>query len=424
MKTNRTLASAMVLALLLPAALMASGSSELENAGDEQITLSVVHWVSEDSKRAGFEAIQELFTERHPNVTFETQSIPFGQYEPNLKLRIAGGDMPDIVFGKPVQWPELVRAGHFMDLTGESALDNLDPVVLAGSSVIDGRVYGVPFDATYMGLFYHKDMLEEYDLPVPMIYSELLQASEVFMDNGIYPFAHAFQNANQPSVEIMSTGFNQVLYATDTMDFATRVRSGDLQMATVPEFRTYFERMAELMSFSYGDEMGSDNPRARRQFATGERPFMIQGTWAVGDYRTMNPDGDFGFLAFPWSDDVSENTVPVFADDSFMGSASSDHPELVREFLLLLASEEAARIWFEKTSLIPVYQGIELETIDPMLLDAQALAAEGRTIAGPPGLTGEYGQRSRELVQMFVAESSVDVDAWMAEFDATMGAIE
>jgi ABC-type glycerol-3-phosphate transport system substrate-binding protein len=424
MKTKLKTILALVLIALLPTLLMAMGASEDDSknspAADEKVTLRLVHWVSEDTKRAGFEEFEAEFIKKHPNVTFDNQSIPFAQYGSMLKLKISADDMPDIIFGKPIiDFPELARDNRFLDLTGIPELSKINPSVLSGATV-DGKVYGIPFDATFMGLFYNKAMLAKYSLPVPTTYTELVQACDIFMKNGIYPFAHAFQNGNQPNVEVLNTGYASVLLASNNMDFYDKIMEGKTTFAATPVFKTYITRMAKLYSYSKGDEMGSDNTRARRQFSSGERPFMIQGTWAVGEYRNSNPTGDFGFTALPWSENPADNKVPVLADDCFMGAASTKYPELVKEFLASLATEQAANIWFRNTSLVSSLNDVQLENLDPMFVDAQNLAAEGKTMTPPATLAGEFGVRARSRVQLLVSNPSVNIDEWIANLDADM----
>src|SRR5690606_14643508 len=51
---------------------------------------------------------------------------------------------------------------------------------------VDGKIYGVPYHARGMGLWYRKDMFDEYGLSVPTTYEELEAVCTTLAENGKY----------------------------------------------------------------------------------------------------------------------------------------------------------------------------------------------------------------------------------------------
>ena len=61
---------------------------------------------------AGFESANK-------GIKVEEQGIDFSSYDTMLKTKLAGGDAPDLIMGRPKMYIDLIRAGHIEPLTDE-----------------------------------------------------------------------------------------------------------------------------------------------------------------------------------------------------------------------------------------------------------------------------------------------------------------
>lgn len=112
---KRTLAILLALVLALSVCSFA--------AAEDEITLTVFHYMAQTTKQAGLNAIEAAFTELHPNVKFN--NIYYNQgtdYFPQLSTALSSGDQPNIIMGNPGLYPDLVTEGFVMDLSDNEVI--------------------------------------------------------------------------------------------------------------------------------------------------------------------------------------------------------------------------------------------------------------------------------------------------------------
>lgn len=111
------------------------------------------------------------------------------------KTDFASGNDPD-VFGL---WPGsdfklLVENGKVADLT-EVIMNDSQWYEQFGKDAwkyvtIDDRIYGLPFEIIYEGLFINTSLFTQYKIKVPTTFDELLHAVRVLKSNNIIPIAY------------------------------------------------------------------------------------------------------------------------------------------------------------------------------------------------------------------------------------------
>lgn len=126
----------------------ATGSSTVNTDGDKKpVTLRFMWWGG-DSRHEATLAALDLYMERNPHVTIESEFQGFDGYEEKLATQIAGGTAPDIMqltsfrmvefAGKNNIFVDLNEYKDILDMSGfeQSFLDNF--------CVVDGRLTGLP----------------------------------------------------------------------------------------------------------------------------------------------------------------------------------------------------------------------------------------------------------------------------------------
>ncbi|MFE5339997.1 ABC transporter substrate-binding protein [Isoptericola sp. NPDC056578] len=136
---------------------------------DEDITLSMAWWG--DNGRADlYEKAIDVFEERHPNVTVQTQFQSWDDYWGARATEAAGGALPDVVQMDLQYVRQYASTGQLLDLDGQAGinldLDGVDPSLLA-SGEIDGRQFGIPISTNTLALFYNADLLDELGIDPP-----------------------------------------------------------------------------------------------------------------------------------------------------------------------------------------------------------------------------------------------------------------
>jgi raffinose/stachyose/melibiose transport system substrate-binding protein len=110
-------------------------------------------------------------------------------YPDVLRTSIASGSPPDVFFmwGGTIAQP-FIDAGQVREISDlyekYGWVDRFPPWIIDRLRQPDGTIYGVPFKARGMGLWYKKAIFEQYGLTEPKTYAELEQICTVLAENG------------------------------------------------------------------------------------------------------------------------------------------------------------------------------------------------------------------------------------------------
>jgi ABC-type glycerol-3-phosphate transport system substrate-binding protein len=383
----------------------AAGSPEKRDpaAANAPVKLQLFHYMGEQYKRDALEKLTQAITRAHPEITFEITGVAYAQFQPLLQTKIAAGDVPDLMTGRPQNSVNLVEAGVFMDLTNELFVKNVQPQALKEQQV-NGRYYSVPIDFTAFGVAYNKEMFDKYGLKVPTTLSEMIKVCDTFKANGIVPFAHPYKDANQPGVEL-GTFFVPMCYLNDK-DVYWDLMKKKRTWTQIPLVKQAFEIFFKYLEYTDPGDIAVDPTTAINMFASGKRPMIMIGLWSTGDIRRANPNGKFGYFATPWSEDPKQNLLPFSVDDSFVVSASSKYPKALLAALEFIASEQGTKVWTDSTNLMSTsVNGMKIGTNEEMILDAYRYFDKGLGAyrADVRAFSGEASAKFRTMMQWMVS---------------------
>ncbi|AGZ43322.1 ABC transporter substrate-binding protein [Actinoplanes friuliensis] len=163
---RRLLAAALVIPLALGAA--ACGG---DDSGDDGKTELSIFWWGAEGRAALTEKALELYTQRHPDVTFKKTWQANQGYFDKLATLTAGGNAPDIFQIDDNYIAEYAGRNVTLDLTPYSGDGKLDltkfPPGLRDYGVVDGKLAGVAFGENTQGLVFNKTLLDKFELPAP-----------------------------------------------------------------------------------------------------------------------------------------------------------------------------------------------------------------------------------------------------------------
>lgn len=402
-----------------------ASSAKVEEKKEAPVKLTILHYMGEETKRKGLKAMCDAITAKYPNITFDIQAMAYAQYTGLLKTKISAGDAPDIIFGKPREFMELVKAGQIMDISGQAFLKNVSELVLEETTV-DGKNYAVPIDIQATGVFYNKEMFEKQGLKAPATFTEFINACEKFKAAGIVPLSHGYKNTNQPNTEVYS--YLMPMVEKNSANIFEIVQKGQKKLADYPEFKDAMQKYDKILKYKDPGDFGIDPAQALADFASGKRPMYINGGWIIGDVRATNPSGKFGFFPMPGTDNAAENKTPIGIDDVFMASAQTKNKEAVLKFFEFLASPDGAKLWVANAKLMSSIKGVELGEADEMVKDISKCIADKRYASrlNVQEFTGEHKQKFRASLHLFASKKDEErnVDKYIAEEDKELSAIK
>jgi multiple sugar transport system substrate-binding protein len=228
------------------------------------------------------------YEKQNPDVKIEIISIPFPVMKQKLVVSLRSGDAPDMgyVGGRWLQ--EMQAAGFLMDLTDFAAtLDRNDfykePFKAA---TVDNRVYGIPDRVDPWMFFYNVDMFKQAGVAeFPKTMDGLVAATKKLTKPGQYGFGMV--GANDAT---LIGRFLNILYAFHG-DFLTP--DGKQAAINQPGGVAALQFYGDLLNkwkVAQPSAMGNSNKDVRQLLLTNQVAMMLDGPWAGGTLRQMNPN--------------------------------------------------------------------------------------------------------------------------------------
>ena len=386
---------------------------------DEKVTLTVAHYMVEKPKVDTFKKLTDKFTEMNPNVSFDIQVMPVDKYSDNIKMKINGGDSPDIIFGRPAGMVEMTKAGAFLDVTNEAFVKRFDPAYIPNVSY-EGKVYGLPVDLMTNAVIYNKDLFKQAGVEVPKTFSELLKAAETLKSKGITPFAASWKDGASYMSFMWPDMWGSLL--VQNPDYAGSITSGQKKFSDIPGYKDFLQRVNQLSAYANSDAKDIDYDRSLQYFAQGKAAMDIMGSFAIGTIRSYNPSGNFGVFMYPATDKPEDNYMTYSTDDTWMIGAKSKHVDIAKKFFDFMASDEGAQIWADGVQTIStISKDIKPAKQDPIATEFQAVFQTGKIVNNQvkPLWYGQYDDTWQKIMTFFLVSdpSKRSVDDTLKRLD-------
>ena len=129
---------------------------------------------------------------------WKIESVPTqnDKYKEKLVIAMSSGECPDMYTswsGGPMN--EYIESGYAQPLDDLYDEYGLRDVYMEGAieqASYNGQIYAVPVkNISVAGIYYNKDLFEQYGVEVPTTLDELEAACDTFVENGITPFTLA-----------------------------------------------------------------------------------------------------------------------------------------------------------------------------------------------------------------------------------------
>lgn len=354
-----------VLVMVLICGSVFAGGSKESSSSSGKVVLEILSLKNEPSALVAFDELTARFTELHPEIELDIQSMTSDNLKTTMRARAASGDMPDLI-----TWMKEIEPEYLMDLSGEDFISNLNSETVAAANAIyeSGKVYAMPIDNGYIGMYYNKDVLAAYGLELPRTVSELKNVCETLAANGVTPFATSAGDLSVPYMSLIAL-FAETVYGRNP-DWSAERDEGLHQIVTDADWKLAFDLLNEFV-YGYSDlnnlfNMDADGSAA--MLANGQAAFYGNGSWALSTIRGVNENANIGLAAFPISENPDEAKLLCFPDTSFSICADTEHAEAAKLFLEFMTSEEAGEIWSRNMRVSSTVNGVNVD-YDPISAD-------------------------------------------------------
>jgi raffinose/stachyose/melibiose transport system substrate-binding protein len=376
-----TLAS-VLLCLLLPVAVMASGRSEAP-AEDGQTVITMMSFHVPGGEQAAdvtFYERLEQFRAEHPDWVIEHEFVPHDNYDDVMTTRIAARDLPDVYPAKSDSYQILDENGLIGPIT-EFVQGDADFFSNYTDGAMDDflwndQIWGMPWNANPNHIvYYNSEILAEAgwdEFPTTM--DDFLEALADIRDAGYIPLVMG----NRGRWLAPSLIFNTMVYRYTDADYFTSVFNDTGATFLDPPFIDAAELLLDMVELgAFNEDMNSiDNLQQREVYYSGEAAMFVEGGWALAPLIETAPAdirSATRLAVFPAIEGNEEYANIVAGGGGWgatvNGQVSDDRMDDVMYFLKWMYGPEYA-------AELVTRQGNPAMTVDTSALDLPRLQAE------------------------------------------------
>jgi raffinose/stachyose/melibiose transport system substrate-binding protein len=292
------------------------------------------------------QGLVDKFEASRPGLTIDFQPYGFEDMIKAAKLACDTGTMPDVSHGNsgPDYHLAYAKAGCIIDLTDamkERGWDQRHPreMLYYNEEDPNGPLYGVPYEVVTIGVYYNKDIFEQYNLEVPETWEEFEQVLATLKENGVTPFSVAGTTSALGhyflAVEHVTVPIEQLRKLFKIQPGVSLLEEGFVESAA--KVREWGDK-----GYFYEGFMGASGQDQTALFCGGDAAMTIAGTW--NNFTFLNQcDFEVGLFALPARDDQTPWHSVTTPNNTWQVSSTSQVPDIALDFVDFMMGEEYAK---------------------------------------------------------------------------------
>ncbi len=366
-----------LLAMMMLLTLLASCSAPAETAPTDEAPATTDEAPAEDaaSDIAGttitamvlqsqyIEQLQEMVVkfEEEYDVTVDATVVPDDQYLGILEMRIANGEMPDLVQYNAPHIYNVIAEDQLYDFSGEAWTDLL---VDASVTQLNGKQYAFPLKATsgYHSIIYNKGLFDELSLTEPTTVEEFDALCEALIAAGKTPI-YLTSDMWVPQIWTAS-GFSRAFGESAASEEMTeQIFTGQAKFSDYPELVAVLDDLIAMRDKGYyNDDLATLTwDDAWAQMAAGEGAMIMGEGPMVGQFQATYPDVEYGVFNVPTSYDEDATWLSgAQFSSSFVANKDSENIAAVKAMFNAFATPEYSDIYFSGANAgFPAFEGVD-----------------------------------------------------------------
>lgn len=363
MKMKKVLAAALSLAC---ASTLFAATAVTASAADKK---EVVIWdyFETDAQKQMMQSLIDEFNASQDEYEASHVYVPFADYEKQLTLGIASGELPDLVILDGCGMASFIQLGLFGDISDADI--NWDEYMEGPmeSTMLDGKHYGIPFATNCTALFYNKDLFDAAGVAYP--------------EDGM-----TMAEYHELAAKMTSGEGNDKVYGAHVHTWPSNVyqypnRTGKFNFTdpeTYANLTDYYNEILAMQDEGLVQDYGvlkSSNIHYSGVFYNQQAAMLQIGTWYINMLCENVKDFNWGVCALPNNDGIkNENSVGGVTPVSI--GAYAKHPAEAWQFITFVCGEEGAET-LAKCGVVPGYNSDKVGEIFDSLHDQYPNAPEG-----------------------------------------------
>ena len=307
--------------------------------------------------------IVNMFEESHPGVEVDMQISPsIGDV---IRPQIVAGNVPDFIVMNDNDTSGLIASMikekallELTDVFDGPGIDDETPLkdqVNAGildtakcQPYADGKIYLAPFNSSPMGLVYNKTLFEEMNYELPTTWDEFFALGDQAKKDGYALMTYA--GIYPGYIESMLWPAMASAAGLDNLDDIANYKEGSFSS---PEAMKVLENIAKIGTDGYLLEgtLALNHTQSQTEMMLNKCLFIPNGNWMENEMADApRADGfEFGLWTAPVLNKGDEAYV-MTSVEQFSIPAKAENPELAKEFLRFLYTEDSVKLFAEKAN--------------------------------------------------------------------------
>lgn len=308
-----------------------------EASGADQGEIRVVTFFAGSDQWAPVwkEVIQD-YMDANPGVTIVDESQPTSGtqdlFRTKVQSDVAAQTPPDLMlYYNGADASVALDSELFVDLAPYMEADpewaaNLKPGAMEAGQLEDGTQYCIPYIGYYEGLLYNKNLFDQYGLEEPTTWENIEACIDVFVENGITPFATSLMKPSYMMEQLILAQVGaegQKNYFDESWAPAVAVIKDLYDKGAFP---------ADCMTMTEDD--------VRVLFADEKAAMMVNGSWTVSGLKDNDGMRMISMPALPGGVGGSDVALSGFGSGWYMSKAAAERDDVTLNFLKYLTSPE------------------------------------------------------------------------------------
>lgn len=295
------------------------GDTGNDSAGGKQ---EVVIWdyFETDAQKQMMEDLISGFNQSQDKYEAKHTYVPFADYEKQLTLGIASGDLPDLVILDGCSMASFISMDLFGDVS--DAEINWDEYMEGPleTTMADGKHYGIPFATNCTALFYNKDIFDAAGMGYPnenTTWEDFHEMAKALTKDGVTGFGNAATGTDEGTFQCL-----QWLYTA----------GGDY--LNIGDGIDAYKLMQEMVADGSWakDSVNWTQSDVNNNFVAGNLAMQQNGPWQIPGIEADAPDLNYGVTVLPKKDAQAGQATSIIGGEN-IGVVKKDDMNGAIEFM-------------------------------------------------------------------------------------------
>ena len=273
-------------------------------ASGEKKEVVIWDYFETDAQKAMMQSLIEGFNSSQDQFTASHVYVPFSDYEKQLTLGIASGELPDMVIMDGCGMASFIELGLMADISDADI--KWDEYIQGpmDSTMLNGKHYGIPFATNCTALFYNKDLFDAAGIAYPdenTTWEDFRTMAKALTKDGVTGFGNAAVGTDEGTFQCL-----QWLYTAGGTykDIKGGVKAYQLMQDMIKEGSW----TKESVNWTQSD--------VNNNFMAGNIAMQQNGPWQIPGIAKDAPDLKYGVTVLPKFDKNSGQATSILGGEN------------------------------------------------------------------------------------------------------------